>query len=183
MIVTAELPQLRNAVAERRRILRAWTDARDCSRRSCTFVVRGPGVIDPISSRRLHGRPDASMTMGEFVYSGELHPFHRRARIVRALRAFSNIRGWERLSALLVPKAAAGPFRVRNQSGLFAGELSSFIDRSMYLRGGYEENHIRAFLSRVPAERRGLVLDVGANVGTHSLGFSRHLKAVHAHRD
>ena len=84
------------------------------------------------------------MTMGELVYSGELHPFHRRARIVRALRAFSSIRGWERLSALLVPKAAAGPFRVRNQSGLFAGELSSFIDRSMYLRGGYEENHIRA---------------------------------------
>jgi FkbM family methyltransferase len=50
----------------------------------------------------------------------------------------------------------------------------------MYLFGEYEEDLIREFISAVPRGRRGTVLDIGANVGTHSLAFARHFRQVHA---
>jgi FkbM family methyltransferase len=50
----------------------------------------------------------------------------------------------------------------------------------MYLYGEYEGELIREFLSLVPPERRSVVLDIGANVGTHSLAFASHFASVHA---
>jgi FkbM family methyltransferase len=110
----------------------------------------------------------------------EVHPPFLGARLVRALRALRRVRGWERFSAVLVPWDRAAAFVVQNRSGLFAGDLSSWIDRQMYLVGAYEEDAIRQFISILPSDRRGTVLDVGANVGTHSLAFARHFKKVHA---
>jgi len=75
------------------------------------------------------------------------------------------MRGWERMATLLAPPGAPGAFLVLNPTGYFAGDLSSWIDRRMYVFGGYEQDSIRAFLSMLPADRRGIVLDVGANVG------------------
>ena len=50
----------------------------------------------------------------------------------------------------------------------------------MYLCGEYESRSIAFFLSVIPKNRRRTILDIGANVGTHSLEFSRHFDAVHA---
>jgi len=50
----------------------------------------------------------------------------------------------------------------------------------VHLFGGYESAQIRCFLSRIPAERHGTILDIGANAGTHSLAFARVFETVHA---
>jgi FkbM family methyltransferase len=102
-----------------------------------------------------------------------------RARIARSLRPLVFLRGWRRLINRLVPEHSA-PFSVANGETMFAGNISSYVDRQVYLFGGYESAEIRAFLSRVPPERRGNILDVGANVGTHSLAFARVFDTVHA---
>jgi FkbM family methyltransferase len=110
----------------------------------------------------------------------ELHPPSIGARLVRTLRFLRNVRGWERIAAMMAPRNKAASFVVANSSGFFAGDFSSFIDRRMYLFGEYEEDLIREFISAVPPGRRGTVLDIGANVGTHSLAFARHFRHVHA---
>lgn len=80
----------------------------------------------------------------------------------------------------MLPQAASGRFRVKSEWGWFEGNIESFVDREVYLRGWYESDHIRLFLESLPEERRNVALDIGANVGTHSLAFSRLFKAVHA---
>lgn len=100
----------------------------------------------------------------------ELHP-SGRARLVRALRGLSHVRGWRRAAAKLAGQS--GRFRVQNDGVWLEGELGSQIERQSYLHGGYERDEISLFLERVPADRRGTILDIGANVGTHSLRFAR----------
>ena len=110
----------------------------------------------------------------------EQHPRHIGARVVRSLRFLRGVRGWGRVADLIVPLDAGGGFLVENSTGWFSGDLSSFLDRRMYLFGEYEEEAIRAFLSIVPSDRRNVILDIGANAGTHSLAFAPHFAAVHA---
>ncbi len=110
----------------------------------------------------------------------ELHPKCTRARLVRSLRALRRVRGWGRFVNWLVPSRVAGPFVIVNDGLAFAGDLGSYIDRHTYLLGQYEERSLDLFLSLVPKDRRRLILDVGANVGTHSLVFGRHFRRVHA---
>lgn len=102
------------------------------------------------------------------------------ARIVRALRPLHRVPGWGRVANRLIGPDATGAFEVENQTGRFAGDLSSFIERKVYLFGGYEEDQIAAFLALVPPDRRRTILDIGANVGTHSVAFARHFAEVHA---
>jgi FkbM family methyltransferase len=71
-------------------------------------------------------------------------------------------------------------FVVKNRELFFAGDLQSYIDRELYLYGGYEEPQIEAFLGLIPQSRRNTILDVGSNVGTHALRFACHFKHVHA---
>jgi len=85
-----------------------------------------------------------------------------------------------RLVALLVPSDTAGQFVVHNKTGWFAGDLSSFIDRQMYLFGEYEQDKIIQFIAAAPLSRRGVILDIGANVGTHALSFAKSFGAVHS---
>jgi FkbM family methyltransferase len=64
---------------------------------------------------------------------------------------------------------------------IYAGSLDSYIDRQLYLFGQYEGDAIRLFLTTLPTSARyGVMLDIGANIGTHSLVFSRHFHHVHA---
>jgi len=109
----------------------------------------------------------------------ERHPL-LRAQLARALRPLRRFRGWMRVVDSIVPASASAEFLVVNDGTAFAGNLRSFIDRNVYLFGNYEEQLIELFLSIVPPERRGIILDVGANVGTHSLRFARAFKRVHA---
>jgi FkbM family methyltransferase len=118
-------------------------------------------------------RDDCSIT------SAERHPL-LRARVARALRSLRHFRGWMRVVNSLVPESATAEFLVINDGTAFAGNLASFVDRNVYLFGGIEDQEIELFLSLVPPERRGIILDVGANVGTHSLRFARAFDHVHS---
>lgn len=97
---------------------------------------------------------------------------------MRAFRHFSNLRGWRRFSNAVAK--SHGEFVIRNEAGYFSGDLSSFIERQIYLYGGYEREMIAMFLDAIPRTRRDTVLDVGANIGTHSIAFARHFRQVHA---
>ena len=108
------------------------------------------------------------------------HPPKASARAVRSLRKLSNIPGWQRLAEALAGTESDATFLVENSGIKFEGRLDSFIDRRVYLFGGYEEQNIKAFLDLIPAERRNIALDVGANVGTHALRFAQHFNQVHA---
>lgn len=112
--------------------------------------------------------------------AGDMHPALLGARMVRALRSLQNVRGWRRLSGMLLPERPRGAFRVKNDFGVFAGDLSSYIDRQVYLYGDYEAEYLRALKRFLPLERQRTLLDVGANVGTHSVAFARDFRDVHA---
>lgn len=111
--------------------------------------------------------------------SAERHPLVR-ARVARALRPLRRFRGWTRVVNSVVPGSISGEFLVINDGLAFAGNLGSFLDRNVYLFGGHEGEEIELFLSLVPAERRGIILDIGANAGTHSLQFARAFGHVHS---
>lgn len=101
------------------------------------------------------------------------------ARVARALRGLAVLPGWQSLVNRLVPQHS-GAFVVHNRDTTFAGDISSFIDRQVYLFGGYESQFIEGFLSCIPSSRRGTVLDIGANVGTHTLAFAHVFRSVHS---
>lgn len=109
--------------------------------------------------------------------SAELHPSFR-SRLARATRFARNVKGQWRIADSVAGRSGVDRFRVRNDSGWFEGSLDSLIERQIYLTGGYEEPLIDTFLSLFPNDRRRCVLDVGANVGTHSLAFARHFDRV-----
>ena len=81
---------------------------------------------------------------------------------------------------MLVPPSAHGAFVVNNKGTYFTGDLGVVIDREVYLNGGYERESIDLFLASVRPDRRGVILDVGCNAGTHSLQFAKAFSAVHA---
>lgn len=70
----------------------------------------------------------------------------------------------------------SGRFVVRMNGASFAGDLGSFIDRQAFLYGMYEAPLIKAFIAASP--RRRTVLDVGANVGNHSVAFATAFERV-----
>lgn len=102
------------------------------------------------------------------------------ARTARRLRILQSVPGWGRLVQRIVPEDADTKFLIENDGIWSAGSLDSFIERKTYLFGQYEASNIAAFRAAIPAERRNAVLDVGANVGTHSLAFAKHFAEVHA---
>jgi FkbM family methyltransferase len=110
----------------------------------------------------------------------ETHPRSRCARLARRLRGLRRLRGWHRAVNWIVPPNAGGRFLVRNGSLLFAGDIESYIEREMYLFGDYEGLEIDQFLANIGEAPRRVLLDVGANVGTHSLQFARHFQQVHS---
>jgi FkbM family methyltransferase len=109
----------------------------------------------------------------------ERHPL-LRARVARALRPLRRLRGWTRVVNSVVPESASAEFQVISDGMAFAGNLGSFLDRNVYLFGDHEGTEIELFLSVVPPKRRGIILDVGANAGTHSLQFARSFEHVHS---
>lgn len=79
----------------------------------------------------------------------------------------------------LIPEHT-GNYVIHNNGMAFSGDLRSFIDRQVYLFGGYEAAQIRSFVAQIPEGRRRTILDIGANAGTHSLAFARAFEVVHA---
>ncbi len=101
----------------------------------------------------------------------EQHP-SLRARFARSLRFGRLLTGWGRLTRLIAGSPANGSFLVLNKAGWFLGDLRSTVDRQNYLLGGYEEEYILAFCAIFAQDRRKLLIDVGANVGTHAIAFA-----------
>ncbi len=110
----------------------------------------------------------------------ELHPAVWQAKLIRQLRFLKPVAGWRRVVQSSLPADVSGAFRVANETGKFAGDLSSYIDRNLYLFGGYEDEKIATFVSLVPPRQRTTILDIGTNVGTHAIAFSRSFAHVHA---
>lgn len=101
------------------------------------------------------------------------------ARIARFLRFLNPIPGWRGGVNKFVTNHSA-PFTIKNDAFIFSGDIGSYIDREIYLFGGYEKSSIKAFLSSIPHGRNGTILDIGANVGNHSLAFSQVFKTIHS---
>lgn len=91
------------------------------------------------------------------------------ARAARSLRFLRSLRGWRRTATWLAGRE--GDFSVDNAGVKFAGSLSSYLDRQVYLFGGYETEMIRLFIEAAP--RKGTILDIGANAGNHSMFFAK----------
>lgn len=114
----------------------------------------------------------------------ECHPPQLSIRTARRLRLLQGLPGGSRLLEALAANATCGEFRVcNNMPGgqiVIAGNISSFLERQVYIKGGYEKQQILEFLTRLPRTKRGVILDIGANVGTHSLCFALHFETVHS---
>lgn len=101
-----------------------------------------------------------------------------KGRVARGLRELDRLPGWRRISYWLTPMAEGGAFRVNNRGTLFSGDVSSFVEREIYLFGAYEAGMIATFLGTL--QPASVILDVGANVGTHSIAFAKSGAEVHA---
>lgn len=71
-----------------------------------------------------------------------------------------------------------GEFTVDTFNGKFSGKLESYIERELYIRGEYEKRLIELFLSEFEGRPKRTILDIGANIGTHSIPFSRFFDKV-----
>lgn len=96
----------------------------------------------------------------------DLLPYRLRKQLIRAYCDYRTV--------------GSRPFRTSFDGLCYSGNLNSFIDWSVYFFGGYEK-HILAFMKGIATVRPGCVfVDVGANVGQHSLYMSRYVQHVHA---
>lgn len=107
----------------------------------------------------------------------------RAARLAGPLRS---LRGWTRVVDAVCPMAGGDryAFDVPFFGLRYRGTLGSFIDRQVYFSGAYEKDEL-AFVrqwwgQRAGSRGGGIAIDVGANVGHHTLAFSRIFGAVHA---
>lgn len=153
----------------------------------CTLVFSGEETNSKTDSsyppRQIVGgqrRRDQSMNQP----LQQKHPQSFSLRLIRSLRGLQRVRGWQRIANIVAPQRLCGPFlvanRVNGKQTYFAGDVASFIDRQMYLFGNYEADPISRFLALIPSHRRRVILDIGANVGTHSLAFAHSFTQVHA---
>ncbi len=107
----------------------------------------------------------------------ERHPSFR-AQVARSFRGLHQVKGANRLARAIAGNPADPTFQICNDCVWFAGSLNSLIERQVYLAGGYERGLIETFLALVPDGNAGCAIDVGANVGTHSLAFATHFARV-----
>jgi len=96
------------------------------------------------------------------------------AKLAKSLGFMRHVRGWPAIATKLAKHDVE--FESRRGEARFAGNLKSSIDREAYLYGSYDWHKIAPFLAH--ANRRGMIVDVGANIGNHSLAFARHFQRV-----
>ena len=69
-------------------------------------------------------------------------------------------------------------FRVPFYGAVYVGNLNNFIDRSVFFYGAHEREVLEYMGSLIGSE--SVVLDIGANVGHHTLFFASKAQEVHA---
>jgi FkbM family methyltransferase len=62
----------------------------------------------------------------------------------------------------------------------YQGNLNTFIDWSVYFYGAYEKGILFLMKDIVTKKQNPILLDIGANVGHHSLFMSKYCREVHA---
>jgi FkbM family methyltransferase len=92
-------------------------------------------------------------------------------------------RGRDRLIRKLVPECSlAIPFEVEFFGSVYSGDLSDFVDWSVYIYGAYSNNELQLLADVTQYLRAELeqinFYDVGANVGQHTLFMSKYSDAV-----
>lgn len=70
------------------------------------------------------------------------------------------------------------PFVVKRNGLIYEGNLNSYIDWSVYFYGYYERNEIKYFSKLLNKIRNPTMLDIGANVGHHSLFLSPYCSEI-----
>jgi FkbM family methyltransferase len=78
----------------------------------------------------------------------------------------------------LSPVKPRPTFVLRSNGFSYRCEPGSYIDWAIATLGDYEPEQKRLFLGLFPPNRRRTILDIGANIGAHSLSFSRHFGQV-----
>ena len=71
-------------------------------------------------------------------------------------------------------------FEVDYFGTLFSGNLNSFIDWRVFFLGGYEKQELDFISLIIKKISDPVFLDIGANIGTHSIYFSNFCKKVYA---
>jgi FkbM family methyltransferase len=75
---------------------------------------------------------------------------------------------------------ASCPFEIDFFGFKYLGDLSSYIDWAVYFYGGYEKQELFLLRDLARAKSDPVFVDVGANVGQHSLFMSKFCSQVHA---
>ena len=101
--------------------------------------------------------------------------FYKAARLIGTARW---IRWGIRYKIFTFLKPIDFEFAVPFYGRTYRGNLNNFIDRAVYFFGAYEREVMEYMGSLIMSD--SVVLDIGANVGHHSLFFSTKAKEVHA---
>ncbi len=78
------------------------------------------------------------------------------------------------------PNKAKGVFEVDFYGLRYVGDFGNFIDWSTYYFGAYAENELQFFADVLKNKPDAVVLDIGGNIGHHSLYLSTISGVVHA---
>ena len=74
-----------------------------------------------------------------------------------------------------------GALPTENAFGLnYKGNLSSFLDWSVFFYGAYEKEYLYFLRDLITDSTSTIFIDVGANIGHHSLFMSQYCKEVHS---
>jgi FkbM family methyltransferase len=104
------------------------------------------------------------------------------ARALRRGRQFIPIRGWERVfrTAFNPSKQKSFRFEVPLFEATLVGNAENYIDWYTLLHGCYEHDDVLLMRHLLSQISDAIVLDIGANVGHHSLALAALVARVHA---
>jgi FkbM family methyltransferase len=104
------------------------------------------------------------------------------AHALRRANEFVPIRGWERVLRMAFEPAKQKPFRfeVPLFEATLVGNPENYIDWYTLLHGCYEREDVLVMRNLLSQISDAIVLDIGANVGQHSLALAALAARVHA---
>ena len=99
-------------------------------------------------------------------------------RLARSLRSLRLVRGGLAFARLTLPRYTGREFVVDNGLNRYVCDLSSYIEWNLAVFADYEGPEKALFAQVVKAGRQRVMIDIGANVGAHSLYFARMMQQV-----